>query len=74
MIALYALAGVTLIAMGTALGIIAIISLAIHREERAQTFTITSPSAAASGARAACGLYTSAPGVTSKSANAKSWR
>jgi hypothetical protein len=73
MIAVYVLTGVVLIAMGTALGIIAIVSLAIHREERAQTFTITSPSAAASGTRAACGLYTSGPGVTSKSA-ARSWR
>jgi hypothetical protein len=57
MIEVYALAAAAFVVAGIALGFIAVVSLAIHREEKARSLTITSPSRLMSGARAACGVY-----------------
>jgi hypothetical protein len=58
MIEIYLFAGVTLVAAGIALGVIAIVSLGIHREERAFSLTTASHGRVTGGARVACGVFT----------------
>lgn len=62
MILILALAAV-LVATGTVAGVLAILAVGIHREEKACSLTVKSPGRAASGARTINGVYTRRPGV-----------
>jgi hypothetical protein len=64
MIEIYALVGVALVVAGAVVGILTVLAVGIHREERARSMTIGSPSRAASGARTFNGTYARRPGVT----------
>ena len=63
MVASYVISALVLVAVGVTLGTVAVISIGIRHEEKASTLTGDSPSRAASGARAACGVSSRAPGV-----------
>jgi len=59
MIETYAIVAVALLAAGIVVGVVAIVSIGIHHEKRAHSLTdASSPSQAASAARAFHGLYT----------------
>lgn len=64
MIEMYAIIAFALIAGGAALGIVAVVTLGIRREEKYKSFTADTPGRAAGAARAANGFYTRiTPGV-----------
>jgi len=62
MIEIYAIIASALIA-GAFIGILAMLAIGIHREEKAYSLTVDSPSRITSSARAANGVYAKAPGV-----------
>jgi len=64
MAALIALLAVCLFAAGAAAGIIAVVAVAIRREERKLTLTGAAPGPVASAGRWLNGLYVRAPGGT----------
>jgi len=64
MIELYLFAAIALISAGVIVGTLIVLAAGIHREEKACSFTVGSPSRVASGVRAANGLYVRLPGVT----------
>jgi len=62
MIEMYAIIAIALLAAGIAVGVVAVVSIGIHHEKRAHSLTDdSSPSQAASAARAFHGLYTRTP-------------
>jgi len=63
MIGMYAIIAIALIGWGAALGIVAVVSLGVRHEEKANSLTIGSPGRAASGARAIMRVYARCPGV-----------
>jgi hypothetical protein len=63
MFEIYAVIAGALIIAGAAVGILTVLAVGIHREEKAYSLTIGSPGRISSGARAATGVYTKAPGV-----------
>lgn len=64
MIEMYAIIAIALLAGGMALGIVAVVSLGIRREEGVHSLLdVRSPSRAASAARATHALYTRTPPV-----------
>jgi hypothetical protein len=64
MIEMYAIIVFALIALGAALGIVAIVTLGIRQEEKAGTLTVDSPSRAASGGRALMAVSSRRPGIS----------
>jgi hypothetical protein len=64
MIGMYAIIAIALLAGGMAVGIVAVVSIGIRREERVHSLTdLHSPGRTASAARAAHALYTRTPPV-----------
>jgi hypothetical protein len=63
MIGMYAIVALALIAGGTALGVVVVISLGIRREEKYSSLTVDSPGLAASGARSIMAVSSRRPGV-----------
>jgi len=61
MIEVYALIAVALMAAGGTLGVVAVISVGIRRDEKAHRHAIKSPDRIAGFARGACGYYTRLP-------------
>ena len=64
MIELYVFAAIALLIGGAIIGTLIVLAAGIHREEKAYSFSVGSPSRVASGVRAANGLYVRLPGVT----------
>jgi hypothetical protein len=63
MIEIYVIIGSALLIAGAIAGILTVIAVGIHREEKQYSLTVDSPSRTASGARSATGLYARKPGV-----------
>jgi hypothetical protein len=61
MIEIYLLTATALVALGVAIGVVVIISLGIHREERNGTLMNHTTDRVLRGARRATGLYAHAP-------------
>jgi hypothetical protein len=61
MIEVYALVAVALIAAGVTVGVVAVICVAIRRDEKAHRRAIKSSDRIAGFARGACGYYTRLP-------------
>jgi hypothetical protein len=57
----YAFAVIALVATGVTIGVIAVVSLGIHREERNLTLTRSTQDRVARGARRLTGLYSRVP-------------
>jgi hypothetical protein len=57
----YGFAAIALVATGVVIGIIAVVSLGIHREERSFTLTCSTQDRVARGARRLTGLYSRVP-------------
>jgi hypothetical protein len=69
-IGIYLSAAAVLVIAGAVAGVLAVISLGIHREEREFSLTRAVTDRAARGARQVNGLYTRGPGLTYQSATA----
>lgn len=63
MIGLYLSVAAVLVIAGAAAGVLAVVSLGIHREERRHSLTRASTGRAVRGARQVNGLYTRGPGL-----------
>ncbi len=59
----YVIIAAVLFAAGAGTGFLAVIVLAIHREERHNTMTLDAPDTITRGARAATGMHARRPGV-----------
>lgn len=59
----YVIGAFVLMAAGAAIGAVLLVSLGIHREEKANSLTVGSPGRLASGARLANGVYARRPGM-----------
>lgn len=64
MIEMYAIIVFALIAGGTALGIVIVVTVGIRQEEKAGSLTVDSPSRAASGGRAIMAVSSRCPGIS----------
>lgn len=70
MIMIYALTAVALVTVGVVIGVIAVVSLGIRREERGLTLTSDAQDRLVRGARRLTGLYTRIP---DRSPRARQW-
>jgi hypothetical protein len=64
MIEMYLIIAGALVLAGAIAGVLTVVAVGIHREERAYSLTTDSPDRITSGSRAANGLYARRPGVT----------
>ena len=70
MIGIYLSVAAALVIAGAVAGVLIVVSLGIHREERRLSLTRSVPDRAARGARQVNGLYTCGPGLTYQQATA----